>query len=230
MSMDGRCLSGDAALAVFWGKWCGAVTEPHTVPPAQGSHSPTGSIPQPGFMPPRPGASKTALIPTTVSHKTQNSPPEIPHRLLFKQHLSPRLARQRHQNSHPPLPCSPFWRGLMTHANQKIRKYPKGRSPPLHRQATTIHGGSLGSGDGGREEHGAAWLHVAIKLSHRRLPLGRVPAPVCRSGVSPSTSLIPLPCAPTPREPWESGAGPRCPISPLQNRGRREEKGKRALP
>lgn len=61
MSMDGRCLSGDPALAGFWGKWCGAVTEPHTVPPAQGSHSPTGSIPHPGFAPPRPGASKTAL-------------------------------------------------------------------------------------------------------------------------------------------------------------------------
>lgn len=60
-----------------------------------------------------------APIPTTVSHKTQNSPPEIPHRLLFKQQLSPRLARQRHQNSHPPLPRSPFWRGLMTHANKK---------------------------------------------------------------------------------------------------------------
>lgn len=160
MSMDGRCLSGDPALAGFWGKWCGAVTEPHTVPPAQGSHSPTGSIPQPGFMPPRPGASKTALIPTTVSHKTQNSPPEIPHRLLFKQHLSPRLARQRHQNSHPPLPHSPFWRGLTTHANKKIQKYPKGRSPPLHRQATTIHGGLWGAGtEGGRSAvlRGCMW-------------------------------------------------------------------------
>lgn len=239
MSMDGRCLSGDPALAVFWGKWCGAVTEPHTVPPAQGSHSPTGSIPQPGFMPPRPGASKTALIPTTVSHKTQNSPPEIPHRLLFKQHLSPRLARQRHQNSHPPLPRSPFWRGLTTHANQKIKKYPKGRSPP---PAPAGNNNSRGVfGERGRREGGARCCMAACGnqafppppapgerprscLQKRRLSLHLAnPPSLCShpSGALGKRRRSPLPHLPSAKPREEGGEGETCaPLIDFGERGR----------
>jgi len=50
-------------------------------------------------------------------------------------------------------------------------------SPPVPARSDNSWGSS-GSGDGGREECGAAWLRMAIKLSHRHPSLGSIPAPV----------------------------------------------------
>lgn len=154
------------------------------------------------------------------SRKTQNSPPQIPPRLLRNAHLCPRLASERRSHSHPPLPSFAMQTTNAPRARWAI--------PARHRQGRTIPGVFREPGwkEGGRSatQRGCVWQSSFPTAAHppgaARLLLWGRQQRLSLHLVNPLSLCFP---SRPPGSPGNAVPSPAAPLSPalLHRRARR---------